>query len=90
MEFTKNIYYFPFWCCIFRLTSTLRKSQLELEKMGKVFISGIFGLAVKKLHRHFFFYFFVLFISFNIIQLGPICKLDLNYTCVGCSIKCSS
>ena len=55
MEFAKNIYLVSPCCAVFsRLISTLRKSQLELEKMGKVFISGISGLAVKKLHRHIF------------------------------------
>lgn len=57
MEFAKNIYLIsPSHAVFSRLISTLRKSQLELEKMGKVFISGISGLAAKKLLRHIFFF----------------------------------
>lgn len=49
MAFTKHTYLiFPSGAVISRLTLILRKSQLELEKMAKVFISGISGLAVKK------------------------------------------
>lgn len=53
---SRNIFLtFPSGAVFPRLTSTLRKSQLALEKMEKMFFSGISGLAVKKLHRHFFF-----------------------------------
>lgn len=52
---------------VFRLTSTLIRSQLELERTERMFISGISGHQRKKLQRYNFL---------NFLAKLLCCKLD--------------